>query len=75
MTWFEKNDGFHLDRIINTQECSKHKSLKTEPCWTIDSVHGSLRAICNTRALASGAQGKITPYTRASAQSQKKEHV
>lgn len=60
----EPNDGKHIDRIIMSHECSRHKALLSEPCWSIDSVHGLLRAICNSRALAAGAQGKITPYER-----------
>lgn len=64
MTWYEPNEGFHIDRIIGSQECSKHKALISEPCFELDSAHGPLRAICNSRALAAGASGKITPYEK-----------
>lgn len=64
MSWSQKNDGFHLDRIIALSSCDKHTAKHGSPCWSLDSVHGPLRAICNSRALAAGAQGKITPYTK-----------
>lgn len=64
MSWSQKNDGFHIDRIVSQYSCERHRADVGSPCWRLDSVHGPLRAICNSRALAAGAQGKVTPYTK-----------
>lgn len=72
--WHIENEGLHIDKIIAIQPCLKHGAIIHEPCWTIDSLHGPLRAICDQRARATGATGKITPYKKASSSISKKEH-
>lgn len=67
------NDGLYIDRIISLQDCYRHRSEIGEPCWIIDSQHGTLQAICNTRARKAGATGEITPYEKAFASRSKKE--
>lgn len=62
--WNFKNAGLHIEQIISIQPCLKHRSIIHEPCWTIESNHGPLRAICDQRARAAGATGKITPYKK-----------
>lgn len=60
----EENDGQHIDRIIDVQPCLKHHAIIHEPCWKLDSNHGPLRGICDQRARAAGANGKVTPYVK-----------
>lgn len=67
------NKGLHLDRIISSISCMRHAAAEGSPCWTIDSLHGPLRAICDYRAREAGAKGKITPYKKALASNSKKE--
>ena len=69
----EHNNGKHLERIIGAQPCEKHKAGLTVPCWIVPSAHGLLRAICNSRALAYGARGKVTPYEKPLAPNSKKK--
>lgn len=60
----EDNSGFHIDRIIDSVPCTTHGADIQDSCWTIYSIHGPLRAICDRRARLAGANGKITPYIK-----------
>lgn len=69
----EHNNGKHLERIIDAETCEKHNARLGVPCWAIFSAHGLLKAICNSRALAYGARGDITPYEKPGASNSKKK--
>lgn len=58
----EHNDGKHINKIVNSVPCPKHGRDINEACWNLLSIHGLLKAICNDRALAAGANGFVTPY-------------
>lgn len=58
----EENDGIHIERIIDIRACAKHGKGLGQACWNVLSPRGILKAICNDRAVAAGANGKITPY-------------
>lgn len=71
----EENDGIHFDRIIGAVPCSRHTAEIGQACWNLGSNRGILRAICDKRARASGANGQITPYKNpAQLRAQKKEY-
>lgn len=56
----EENDGIHLERIIGAVPCGRHAADIGKACWNIGSLHGILRAICDKRARAAGANAPIT---------------
>lgn len=57
-----ENDGIHIDKIIGSVSCGRHAADIGDACWNVPSVYGPLKAICNRRALAAGADGFVTPY-------------
>jgi len=56
------NDGKHVESIINRKICTRHSAPLGIPCFSLFSsvVDYLYPAICNHRAVAAGANGKIT---------------
>lgn len=71
------NDGEHIDDIIDSTSCVKHKASKGNPCFTIRYDNGKGEdgpCICNSRAKKAGFDGKIHP-TSLSRATQKEQRV
>ena len=62
----DENDGIHVSKIVDALPCPTHGKDIGDPCWTIPTVRGLMRGICNSRARSAGATGQITPYERTS---------
>ena len=58
------NTGKHLNNIIAAVPCPTHAADIGEACWVLHSPAGSYNSICNSRALAAGANGEVTPYVK-----------
>lgn len=53
----------NITTVIETQPCKVHRVQKDQPCWWIkqDKTRKISFAICDARARAAGAVGKIDP--------------
>jgi len=72
------NDGQHIDSIINRQPCDKHLAPHGIPCFHMPRGNGRpgyYPGICNKRAVAAGADGKISESSYQTKQKQRKPFV
>lgn len=49
----------HLDAVLS-KVCRDHAADAGQPCWAIDSDHGSMRGVCAQRIRRSGFTGQPT---------------
>lgn len=60
----DENKGKHIDRIVESGVCSKHKAALGEACWNIATKQGFMRGVCDRRARAAGANGDLELSTK-----------